>query len=134
MTPTPIKVLLDENIPVELKEWLQARQPSWEVSHAYDVELESRPDSVVFAWAQANGYLVITFDKTFANGWDFPVGRHYGLMRLRVTPTGAREAMDALESLFERVGEEALPGSETIVRNNSIRVFTGLLPERPEQN
>ena len=129
MTPTSIRVLLDENIPIELKEWLQARQPSWEVYHVYDVELESRPDSVVFAWAQANGYLVITFDKTFANGRDFAVGRHYGLIRLRVTPTGAGEAMDALESLFERVDEELLPGAKTIVRNNSIRVFLGPTPE-----
>ena len=129
MTPTPIRVLLDENIPVELKGWLQARQPLWEVFHAFDVELEHRPDSVVFAWAQANGYLVITFDKTFANGRDYTVGRHYGLIRLRVTPTGVSEAMDALERLFEIVGEDALPGAETIVRNNSIRVFLGLPPE-----
>ena len=128
MTPTPIKVLLDENVPVELKRWLQARQPLWEVFHAYDVELEHRPDSVVFAWAQANGYLVITFDKTFANGRDYTVGSHYGLIRLRVTPTGVSEAIDALERVFEIVGEDALPGAETIVRNNSIRVFLGPTP------
>ena len=129
MTPTPIRVLLDENIPVELKEWLQARQPLREVFHVYEVELEHQPDSEVFAWAQTNGCLVITFDKTFANGRDFSVGRHYGLIRLRVMPTGASEAMDALESLFERVDEELLPGAKTIVRNNSIRVFLGPLPE-----
>jgi hypothetical protein len=69
-----------------------------------------------------------TSDKTFANGWNYTVGRHYGLIRLRVTPTGARETMDALESLFERVYEDALPGAETIVRNNSIRVFMGPTP------
>ena len=129
MTPTPIRVLLDENVPVEVKEWLQTRQPLWEVSHVYDVGLESRSDFEVFAWAQATGCIVITYDKSIANGRDYTVGRHYGLIRLRVTPTGARETMDALESLFERVDEDALPGAETIVRNNSIRVFMGPTPE-----
>ena len=95
MTPTPIRVLLDENIPVELKEWLQSRQPLWEVSHVFDVELEHQPDSEVFSWAHANGYLVITFDKTFANGRDFAVGSHHGLIRLRIVPTGADEAVAA---------------------------------------
>ena len=128
MTRARIRVLLDENVPVEVKEWLQERKSLWEVSHVYDVGLESRPDSEVFAWAQANRCLVITYDKTFANGWNYMVARHYGLIRLRVTPTGARETMDALESLFERVYEDALPGAETIVRNNSIRVFLGPTP------
>ncbi len=57
----------------------------------------------------------------------------YGWQALRVDTvesdaTGARETMDALESLFERVYEDALPGAETIVRNNSIRVFMGPTP------
>ena len=79
MTRARIRVFLDENVPVEVKEWLQERKSLWEVSHVYDVGLESRPDSEVFAWAQANRCLVITYDKTFANGWNYTVGRHYGL-------------------------------------------------------
>ncbi len=98
--------------------------------HLYDAGLEHRPGSEVFEWARANGYLVITFDKTFASGRDFAIGRHYGLIRLRVAPTGAGESIDALESLSERVDEELLPDAKTIVRNNSIRVFLGLLPEK----
>ena len=112
MTPTPIRVLLDENIPVELKEWLQARQPSWEVFHVYDVELESRPDSEVFAWSQANGCLIITFDTSFADGQDFPVGEHCGIIRLRLKFTTEEEAMKALEPIFDRADSTVLRGGE----------------------
>ncbi len=129
MTPVPIRVLLDENVQVRLRDWLQERKPLWDVFHVYDVGLEYRPDSEVFAWVQASGCLIITFDKTFATGRDFAVGGHYGLIRLRVAPTGAGESIDALESLLERVDEELLPGAKIIVRNNSIRVFLGLQPE-----
>ena len=129
MIPAPIRVLLDENVQVRLRDWLQERKPLWNVFHVYDVGLEHRPDSEVFAWAQASGCLIITFDQTFANGRDFEVGRHYGLIRLRITPNSLDVTIAALESLFEKVYEEALPGSETIVRNNSIRVFLGLPPE-----
>ena len=129
MTRARIRVLLDENVPVEVKEWLQERKSLWEVSHVYDVGLESRPDSEVFAWAQANGCLIITFDTDFANSQDFPVGRHYGVIRLRLKYTTEEEAMKALEPIFDRVDQRTLRDRVIIFKNGRIRVRPGLPPE-----
>ena len=87
------------------------------------------PDSEVFAWAQVNGCLIITFDTSFANGQDFPVGRHYGVIRLRLKYTTEEEAMKALEPIFDRVDPAALRDRVTIFKNGRIRVRPGLPPE-----
>jgi predicted nuclease of predicted toxin-antitoxin system len=99
------------------------------VFHVYDVGLRSRPDSEVFAWAQANGCLIITFDTDFANGQDFPVGRHYGVIRLRLKYTTEEEAMKALEPIFDRVDQRTLRDRVIIFKNGRIRVRPGLPPE-----
>ena len=124
--PTPsIRVLLDENVPVETSQWLRVRKPYWTVLHAYDVGLGRRPDVEVFDWAQDNGYLVITFDVTFANGREFPAGEHNGIIRLRVGATTLEATENALERLFYRFSDEELLRSVVIVGKTTIRRLQG---------
>ena len=123
-----MRSLLDENMPPEFRQWLQARKPTWEILHVYDVGLQNRPDEEVFEWAQSNGFLVITYDAKFADGRVFSVPAHYGIIRLRVWPTTLENAENALERLFEEFQDEQLPGSVIIVRNSAIRRIPGLPP------
>ncbi len=97
--------------------------------HVCDVGLRSRPDSEVFAWAQANDCLIITFDTDFANGLDFPVGTHCGVIRLRLKYTTEEETMKSLEQIFDRVDPKALQDRVMIFKNGRFRIRPGLLPE-----
>ena len=97
--------------------------------HVYDVGLRSRPDPEVFAWAQANGCLIITFDTDFANGQDFPVGTHCGVIRLRLKYTTEEETIKALEQIFYRVDPKALRDRVMIFKNGRIRIRPGLPSE-----
>ena len=126
----PTKVLLDENMSPALRELLLARQPTWEVFHVYDVGLRGWLDADVFAWAQTNGYLIITFDTDFANGQDFPVSEYHGIIRLRLKFTTAEEALRSLEPIFERVNPTTLQGRIVIFKNERIRIR----PCLPEQD
>ena len=124
-----IKALLDENMPPEIGEWLRARRPSWEVSHVYDVGLQNRPDEEIFEWALSNGFLIITFDATFADGRKFPVPDHYGIVRLRVWPTTLEIAENALARLSDEFQDEQLVGCVVIIKTSSIRRISGSPPQ-----
>ena len=52
----------------------------------------------------------------------FPVGDHFGIVRLRVWPTTAEETTAALQRLLEQVGEGELRGALVIVDRSRIRV------------
>ena len=113
-------------------DWLRERRSGWDVVHVFDVGLRGSPDSDIFAWAQENKFLIITFDVRFADGQEFPVTRHHGLIRLRVRQTPATPSIEvataALERLFNEIDDADLPGSLVIVGPSRIRVIPGPLP------
>jgi predicted nuclease of predicted toxin-antitoxin system len=86
------------------------------------VALDGRPDSEVFNWAQENGYLIVTFDEDFADQRSFPVGQHYGVIRLRVWPTTIEETQNGLSRLLEQSDDSELAGSLVIIGQHHIRV------------
>jgi len=118
----PFVVLLDQNVPYTVLEWLRTLRPGWNVRHAADVGLAVAPDSAVYAWAQEHGAAVVTFDEDFADRRSFPVGDHFGIVRLRVWPTTVEETTAALRRLFDQVSEGELRGALVIVDRSSIRV------------
>lgn len=124
----PFVVLLDQNVPYTVLQWLHALRPGWNVIHAADVGLSVEPDSAVYSWAQAHGAAVFTFDEDFADRRSFPVGDHFGIVRLRVWPTTVEETTAAIRRLLDHVSEGELRGALVIVDRSSIRVR----PRRPQ--
>jgi predicted nuclease of predicted toxin-antitoxin system len=73
-----LRFLVDENLPGDLAARLTAAgHPAQDVR---DVGLTSAKDSVVFAYAQKNGLVLITGDQGFANTLQYAVGTHYGVV------------------------------------------------------
>lgn len=122
MSKRPIRILLDQNVPTEIKDWLQSLRPSWQVFHANAVGLEGKDDFEVFAWAQQQLAIIITFDEDFADRRLYPVGSHHGVIRLRVWPTTVEEIKDGLGRLFEGVLDNDLEGALIIIDPGRIRI------------
>ena len=120
--PRPLEALLDQNIPLAVAEWLQAVKPSWLVHHAREVGLAGKGDRDVFEWAQSHHAVIITFDEDFADQRSFPVGKHQGVVRLRIWPTTIEEIQSALERLLAEVTDEELTGALVIIDRTRIRV------------
>ena len=118
----PFAVLPDQNVPYSVLRWLTNLRPAWRVVHATDVGLAIEADSTVFRWAQDHRAAVVTFDEDFADRRSFPVGDHYGIVRLRVWPTTAEETIAALQRLLEQVSEDELRGALVIVGRSRIRI------------
>ena len=120
--PDPFVVLLDQNVPRAVMNWLRALRPSWEVRHAIEVGLGGKNDREIFEWAQSQRAVIVTFDEDFADRRSFPVGEHHGVVRLRVWPTTIEETQAALERLLAEVPEGELKGALVIVDRARIRV------------
>ena len=120
--PSAFGVLLDQNVPRSVGPWLKTLRPSWDVRHTSDVSLDGRTDQAVFAWAQGQDAIVVTFDEDFADQRSFPAGQHHGIVRLRVWPTTIEETQRALARLLDQVSEEELRGALVIVGREHIRI------------
>jgi predicted nuclease of predicted toxin-antitoxin system len=116
------RVLLDQNVPQECAVWLRNARPGWEVWHVNQTALTGRPDAEVFQWAQARRAMVVSYDEDFADARSFPLGAHYGIIRLRVWPTTTEMTIAALQRVLQSVPEADLQSSLIIVDNKKIRL------------
>jgi predicted nuclease of predicted toxin-antitoxin system len=117
-----IRILLDQNIPPDLRQFVRKHKPLWDVRHVSDIGLHGASDEMIFRQAQLDGAIVITFDEDFADARMYPVGSHAGVVRLRVWPTTIENTEAALSRLFDSVHDDALHGSLVIVDQTRIRV------------
>jgi predicted nuclease of predicted toxin-antitoxin system len=117
-----LRILLDQNIPPQVCDFIRERKTSWVVLHVNDVGLCGATDDTIFQWAQRDGSIVVTFDEDFADARMFPAGSHAGVIRLRVWPTTIEKTESALARLFEAVNDEDLPGSLVIIDQSRIRI------------
>ena len=117
-----LSVVLDQNIPPSVAEYVRLQRPGWTVHHVRDIGLSGASDHVIFEWAQRQGAIVITFDEDFADTRMYPVGSHAGVIRLRVWPTTVEVTEAALDRLLSTTEDEALPGSLIIIDNLRIRI------------
>ena len=122
MPETALHILLDQNIPFDVAVWLRAQRSSWLVRHVKALGFEGRSDDFLFRWAQKEKAIVITYDEDFADSRLCPLGRHHGVIRLRVWPTTIEKTKEALDRLLHLLPTEEWIGSLIIVDNQKIRV------------
>ena len=125
-----LKILLDQNVPLKIADWLRNRKPEWEITHVLEVGLEGRPDPDVFSWAQAHECVFVTFDADFGDIRNFARDPHHGIIRLRVRPTTVEQTQSALVRLMDQIEESELPGALVIIGQRTVRVRRGPLPGR----
>lgn len=120
--PEAITILLDQNVPRAVRQWLSELKPAWSVYHTSDVGLDHGTDKEIYDWAQLQRAILITFDEDFADQRSFARGEHAGIVRLRVWPTSTHEVQKALARLFEEVDDASLYGALAIIDSNKIRI------------
>jgi predicted nuclease of predicted toxin-antitoxin system len=117
-----LNILLDQNVPYSVAVWLHAKRLNWTVKHVKDLGFEGQSDDFLYRWAQQEKAIVITFDEDFADYRLYPLGRHCGVIRLRVWPTTIERTIEALESLLSQLPAEEWTKSLIIIDNQKIRV------------
>ena len=122
MAEVQLRILLDQNVPLAIGEWLRKQQPSWRVDHVNELGFAGKSDEFLYSWAQDNHCLIITFDEHFADARFYPLGRHYGVVRLRIWPTTITATIEGLSRLLENVPASNWSHSLIIIDNNKIRL------------
>jgi predicted nuclease of predicted toxin-antitoxin system len=115
-------VLLDQNVPVAVADWLRHQRPQWQIDHVNELGFAGRSDEFLYRYAQDHKSVIITFDEHFADARSHPLGRHYGVVRLRVWPTTTEATINAVSRLLSSVSENDWRNSLIIVDNHRIRV------------
>jgi len=122
MPEASLSFLIDQNVPFAVSEWLKEKHPDWIIQHVKDLGFEGKSDTFLYKWAQENRAIVITYDEDFADARMYPLGAHYGVIRLRVWPTTTENTKEAITRLLMQVPENNFPKSLIIIDNYKIRV------------
>jgi predicted nuclease of predicted toxin-antitoxin system len=124
--PDPqLAILLDQNIPLAAAEWLRSQCPDWTIRHVNELAFQGRPDDFLYRWAQEHTAIVITYDEHFADARMYPLGKHHGVIRLRVWPTTIEQTQEAVARLLAELPVAAWRDKLIIVDNQKIRVRKG---------
>lgn len=122
MPEAPLCILLDQNVPMAVSVWLKEYCPHWLVYHVNDLGFQGKPDSFLYKWVQEHFAIVTTFDEDFADSRMYPLGKHHGVIRLRVWPTTIEKIKEAITRLLMQVQEQDLSNCLIIIDNHKIRV------------
>lgn len=121
--PDPgVRILLDQNSPFAITQWLRGLYPGWTVEHVKTLDFEGRSDEFLFRWASERGFAIVTYDEDFADSRFYSLGRHHGIVRLRVWPTTVESTREAIERLLFAVPVARWDGCLIIVDNAKIRI------------
>jgi len=116
------RILLDQNIPQALSEWLKEKLPGWEIRHVNELGFQGRTDEFLYLWAQENGAIIVTYDEDFADSRFYPLGHHHGIVRLRVWPTTIEQTQNAMERLIADLPPSNWRDCLIIIDKQKIRV------------
>ena len=116
------RILLDQNVPQALSEWLEEKLPGWEIQHVNELGFQGKTDEFLFLWAQENGAIIVTYDEDFADSRFYPLGHHHGIVRLRVWPTTIEQTQKAMERLIADLSPSKWRDCLIIIENKKIRV------------
>lgn len=117
-----MQVLLDENVPPRVAEWLRHVRPTWSVAHVNDIGLQGCDDETVLSWAVQHAAFIISFDEDFADRRLIPREGLIGILRLRVWPTTTEEVISAAQRMLEQLSEEEMMKSLIVIDNAKIRI------------
>ena len=116
-----MRILLDQNIPRNIKVFFKNNYPEWEVYHTSDLGLSEDTDKVIFRKAIEMKAVILTFDEDFSDIRLF-TEPGTGIIRLNIWPTTIEEIAQALERLFIQVESNDIVGSLIIIDNTKIRI------------
>ena len=114
-----MKFKVDENLPVECAEYLQASGYNAETVGAE--ALSGSEDPVLFAHCKREGRILITLDLDFANVQVYPPRTHPGVVVLRPPSQDKRTLITVLRRLVEVLPSRLPNGQLWIVEADRIR-------------
>jgi predicted nuclease of predicted toxin-antitoxin system len=115
-----MKIKLDENIPDDLRDLLQAT--GHDVHTVPDEGLAGRDDAIVFAAATAEDRLLITQDLDFSDVRKFKPGTHPGIVLIRLQNPSRRRLIERIRQILDAQSIETWVGCFVIIGEQKLRI------------
>ncbi len=117
-----VKILLDQNIPAPITDWLQQQvKDSAEITSTRNIGKDRMTDDEIFHYCQNRRMIIITYDEDFQNPLVMPEIPGYGVVRLNIYPTGLKQTKKALLRLLERYPVKEWEKASIVVDTHKIR-------------
>ena len=115
-----MKFLLDQNLSPQTTVYLN--DLGYDVVDVRQLEISGASDRVIMQHAKKEERVVITFDADFADISEFPLGTHFGVIRLKIFP----QILEILHPILERelavLKGENIYGCLVIIDNQRVRI------------
>ena|ERR1700690_268528 len=122
-----MRFLIDENLPVEIKELLSRR--GYDAVHALDRFKPGRSDKIIFKTAQKEHRLIVTCDLDFSDIRRFPPGTHRGIIVLRLQVQSTPRFLRVLEGFLKATSIDRCAKAITILEETGYRIRSVDIPE-----
>ncbi len=76
------------------------RRKGFDAENVFNANLQGCDDNAIFAYAQQEKRVIVTFDKHFADVLRYPPSSHCGIIRIRIEPPMLAHILTALDLLF----------------------------------
>lgn len=115
-----MKFKLDENLPAELLDVLQAQ--GHEADTVVDEYLSGEADRIILAAVRSEERVLLTLDKGIGDIRQFPPEAYFGIVLFRPSDTGRGAVFDFVRERLPKVLEIDLRGRLLVVSKNSFRL------------
>lgn len=115
-----MKFLLDQNLSPETTAFV--RRLGYDAVDVRELEMVGAEDARIMERAQVDGRVVITFNGDFADISEFPLGTHYGVIRLRIFPQTFEILHPILERQLAELEKVNVEGCLVIIDNWRVRI------------
>jgi len=122
--PEPFRLFLDQCLRVEVAEAL--RNVGYDVVRMSDVGQARADDSEILQLAKSDRRILITLDEHFGNWVVLPLKEHYGVIRLKISPTTFTNAINLLIPFLKDHKQEQFGNHLVILSFKRARwIYTG---------
>jgi len=115
-----MKIILDHNIPMVIKDWLKKEKPEWDVYHTSDLKLTHKTGGDLFVFENEERPVIITSDEVFTDIKIFEK-LHNGIIQIDIWPLTEEEIRQALRRLINEVSDTEIPGAIIMIDKSKIK-------------
>ena len=115
-----MKIILDHNVPMAIKDWLKKEKPEWDVYHTSDLNLTDDTGQDLFVFENEERPVIITFDEVFTDIKIFEK-LHNGIIQIDIWPLTDEDIRQALKRLISEVNDTEIPGAIIVIDKSGIK-------------
>jgi len=116
------RILVDENVPISVMEWLKKRGLS--VQRVSEIGLRGARDKSVARYAVKNKMTILTLDTDFAHIYHNVFRGSLGVIVVRVKPLTTLYIIEALDTTLKKIKLDEIQKKLAIITRRKVRIIT----------